>query len=71
MKTTVLKIEGMHCEGCADTIKALVEKARGVRMAAVSLESGEARILFDPTTIGEDEIVAVVQRPGYRVVQSR
>jgi copper chaperone CopZ len=71
MKTIVLKIEGMHCEGCADTIKALVEKAQGVRMATVSVESGEARVLFDPAAIGEDEIVAVVQRPGYRVVERR
>ena len=71
MKTTTFKIEGMRCEGCADTIKALVEKEQGVRMAEVSVEAGEARILYDPATIGEDEIASVIERPGYRVTGRR
>ena len=36
MKTTVFKIEGMNCDACANTIKALVEKEPGVQMASVS-----------------------------------
>jgi copper chaperone len=69
MKTITFKIGGMHCGGCADTIKALVEKEPGVRMATVSLEAGEARVLYDPSTIGEDQIAGVIERPGYRVVR--
>lgn len=71
MKTTTFKIEGMHCSGCADTIKALVEKEPGVRMATVSLDAGEARILYDPAMIGDDEIASVIERPGYRVTGRR
>ena len=36
MQTTTFKIEGMHCEGCAQTIQALVERERGVKAAAIS-----------------------------------
>jgi copper chaperone CopZ len=67
VKSVALKNAGVHCEGCAATIKALVEREPGVRMAAVNFASGEARILFDPAQIGEDRLITVVERPGYRV----
>jgi copper chaperone CopZ len=67
MKSITLKIEGMHCGGCADTIKGLVEKKPGVHAVAVSFENGEARILYDPQAVGEDQLIAVIQEPGFRV----
>jgi len=39
-----------------------------VRTTAVSLKGGTARILYDPAAVSEDQLVAVVERPGYRVV---
>jgi copper chaperone len=68
MKTTIFKIEGMNCDKCANTIKGLVEKEPGVRMATVSFDEGQARILYDPQTVSEDSLVAAVQKPGFRVV---
>ena len=68
MKTATFKIEGMHCDGCANTIKALVEREPGVQMAAVSFDAGEVRVLYDPRAVAEDRLVAVVQQPGFRVV---
>lgn len=68
MKTSILKIEGMNCEACANTIKGLVEKEPGVRMATVSFAEGQARVLYDPETVTEDRLVATVQKPGFRVV---
>ncbi|MDE2495831.1 MAG: heavy-metal-associated domain-containing protein [Alphaproteobacteria bacterium] len=67
MKSVTLRIQGMHCDGCANTIKALVEREPGVTSAAVSFDAGEARILYDPTTTNEEHLVAMVERPGYRV----
>lgn len=67
MKSVTLKVQGMHCDGCANTIKAFVEREPGVKTVAVIFESGEARILYDPATTDEDRLVAVVERPGYRV----
>lgn len=68
MKTTILKIDGMNCDGCADTIKNLIEKEPGVRMASVSRGDRQARVLFDPQTVQEDRLVELIQRPGFRVV---
>lgn len=67
MKSVTLKIQGMHCDGCANTIKALVERAPGVKTVAVTFASGEARILYDPAATDEDRLVAMVERPGFRV----
>ena len=71
MRTTTLKIEGIRCNGCAQTIKTLVEREDGVKAADVSHTEGEARVLYDPQIIDQDRIVAAIQRPGYRVVGSQ
>ncbi|MBN9086710.1 MAG: heavy-metal-associated domain-containing protein [Reyranella sp.] len=68
MKSVTLKIEGMRCGGCADTIKGLVEKQPGVHAVSVSFDDGRARVLYDPNATREDHLVAVVQEPGFRVV---
>ena len=68
MKTSLFRIEGMNCDACANTIKNLVEKEPGVRMASVSFNEGRARVLYDPQAVQEDRLVDVIQRPGFRVV---
>lgn len=68
MKSVTFKIEGMHCDGCAETLRALLEREPGVKTVAVTFKSGEARVFYDPTATGEDRLVAAAQRPGFRVV---
>ena len=68
MITTIFRIEGMNCDACANTIKSLVEKESGVRMASVSFSDRLARVLYDPQSVAEDRIVATIEKPGFRVV---
>ena len=68
MRTTIFKIEGMNCDACADTIKSLVEKEPGVRMASVSFNDRQARVLYDPRFVEEERLVDAIQKPGFRVV---
>jgi copper chaperone CopZ len=68
LKSLTLKIQGMHCGGCAETVKASLEREPGVKAASVAFESGEARVLYDPLAVREDRLAAVVQGLGYRVV---
>jgi copper chaperone len=68
VKSVTFKIEGMHCDGCAETLKALLQRERGVRTVAVTFASREAKVLYDPAVIIEEQLVAAAQRPGYRVV---
>jgi copper chaperone len=68
MKTIVFKIDGMNCDGCADTIQGLIEKEPGVRMASVSFADRQARVLFDPQAVQEERLVDVIQGQRFRVV---
>jgi DNA-binding transcriptional MerR regulator len=69
MKTALLKIDGMHCDGCAETIKSVIERQPGVRAAEVSFDRSQARILYNPEAIPEQRLVTTVQKLGYRVTQ--
>ena len=68
MKTAIFTIEGMHCQGCAETIKTLIERQPGIRMTAVSFDNGQARILYDERQIDENRLVAAIEKPGFRVI---
>ena len=68
MKSVTMKIQGMHCDGCAQTIKMILEREPGVKTATVSFKGGEVRVLYDPAVVKEDQLVAAVEKPGYRVV---
>jgi Hg(II)-responsive transcriptional regulator len=68
VKTATFKIDGMHCDGCARTIEALVSTEPGVRKATVSFKAREVRILFDPQALGEHQLAAAIRKAGYSVV---
>jgi copper chaperone len=68
MKDANFRIEGMHCEGCARTIEALLGAETGVRHATVSFQAREAQVQFDPNAIDDGQIVAAIERAGYKVV---
>ncbi|MCA1853657.1 MAG: MerR family DNA-binding protein, partial [Beggiatoa sp.] len=48
MKLLELRIEGMHCDGCASTIEALLAREPGVKSVSVSHAAGQGRVLYDP-----------------------
>jgi copper chaperone CopZ len=68
MNTIKFKVEGMHCDGCAQIIQSLLEKKTGVHAANVSFNDGETRILYDTHAIAEDQLVEAIKKAGYRVV---
>jgi copper chaperone CopZ len=67
MKTATFTIEGMHCDGCASTIKTLIERQPGVQIATVSFAERQARVLYDPSAIDEGRLAAAIEKPGFRV----
>lgn len=71
MKNVTFRVEGMHCSGCASTIQALLQRNGGVKRASASFDAGEARVLFDPALISEDQVAAVIEKAGFRVTERR
>jgi copper chaperone CopZ len=67
MKSVILKIGGMRCGGCAQTIEALLKAEAGVCGAEVSYDIGQARVLYDPKATSEERLAAAVARAGYSV----
>ncbi len=67
MNSTTLKIDGMHCDGCADRIETLLEKQPGVRAVSVSFPDRVARIKYNQHAVSEDYLVEVINESGFRV----
>lgn len=65
MKTTVLTVKGMHCDGCARTIETLLGRLPGVRKAEASFEERQARILHDQRQAPEADLVAAIAKGGF------
>jgi Hg(II)-responsive transcriptional regulator len=66
MESLQLRIEGMHCDGCATTIEALLAHERGVKAASVSYPAGKGRILYDPAATEPGRLIAAIEKAGYR-----
>jgi copper chaperone CopZ len=70
METTKLRIEGMHCEGCAERIGKALSRRQGVREADVSFADGEALVRFNSHVITRDDLASVVREAGYDVAEN-
>lgn len=66
MKTTELRIEGMHCDGCARTVEALLGGVPGVKKSRISFDDGAARILHEAESASAGDLVAAVEKGGFK-----
>lgn len=67
MKTILLQVTGMHCEGCARTIEALLSNEPGVRKVSADFRTGRVRVLFDPAVTEAERLAAAIRSVGYGV----
>ena len=70
MKTLVVTIEGMHCDGCAETIRGLLAVEAGVKASTVSFKEGRARVLYDPAAVDGSRLIAAIAKGGYKVTST-
>lgn len=66
LATVELKIGGMTCEGCAETIKSKLLETPGVADAEVHYAAGHARVKYDPAKTDPGELVAAIEGLGYK-----
>lgn len=71
MKTTTFTLGGVHCDGCAETIQALLAREPGVRKAEVSFTRKVARVLHDPTRISAAGLSAMIEKAGFHATAKR
>ena len=65
METTVLKVEGMKCGGCVNSVTTVLQALPGVARADVSLERNEARVEYDAGKVGVDAMKAAIADAGF------
>ena len=67
MKRRTLKIDGMHCQNCAERVKAAINSVDGSAAEYVDYKSGIADVKFDRDV--DDFIVRkAIEGAGYKVV---
>jgi len=69
MTTKTLKIGGMSCVHCQNLIEKNLKSAAGVQDATVSYASETATVTYDPDAITLGEIVSVIERLDYEVME--
>ena len=62
----VVRIEGMHCHRCEQSIQKVLESQPGVREVEVDFASGQASVLFDRDSITIQQLMDTVTDAGYR-----
>ena len=64
-ETAVLEVGGMTCSSCAVRIEKALNHLPGVAQAVVNLATEQARVQFDPSQAGPDDLIRAVQQEGY------
>lgn len=65
---TSLIISGMHCSSCASIIERQLKKVSGVSEAKVNFASEKASIVYDTNLSRVDDLVAAVEKAGYKAI---
>jgi Cu+-exporting ATPase len=60
-----MKIGGMSCSFCTNTIRSAYERMDGVYEVGVSLAHEEGLVKYDPAKVSEDELKRTLSDIGY------
>lgn len=65
--TTVLKVEGMSCQHCVNSIIKAVGELKGVDKVSVDLKAKTVSVDYNQDLVGLDRIKEVIADQGYEV----
>lgn len=64
-----LAVNGMACSSCSTKVGKALTKLDGVLNGAACHESKKATVLFDPSKVKADQIVAAINATGFKVAE--
>jgi len=67
MQTVTLKVTGMTCGGCVNSVTNLLKAISGVKDATVTLTPGEATIQYDEKLVLPSQLISAIKEAGYDV----
>ena len=65
MREEKYDISGMHCAACSASVERVTRKLPGVERSEVNLTTGIMTICYDETQVGQEQIVAKVEKAGF------
>ena len=68
MMRKILKVEGMTCQHCDQTVSETVGKMAGVQKVDVDLDRKEVTIEFDEAQTKLNEVSAQIVEAGFEIV---
>ena len=70
-KITTIRVEGMHCKMCSNSITKALKATAGVEKVEVSFEKGEAVIQYDDQKVTEAKLREVINATGFKAVEEK
>lgn len=71
MATTekTMSVKGMHCNGCANSVRVVLEEdVEGVQSARVDLAGEAVTVVYDPDVASLDAMAKAVDEAGYKLL---
>jgi Cu+-exporting ATPase len=66
MTEKTLKVSGMRCAGCVNSVEKKLSAVPGVQQASVNLATEEAVVQIDETQAQPDQLIEAVRQAGYQ-----
>ncbi len=66
-RITVLKVRGIHCEGCAGNIEGALRAIEGVKEVKVDIGHSKVSVKYDADSANQDEVKDGIRKAGYVV----
>lgn len=66
-KTVKLKVNGIHCNGCATKIKKSIDALNMEHTTDVNVETGNVKVIFDAEKASLSDIKSKIQEVGFQV----
>lgn len=67
MEQTTLKVQGMSCGSCVNSIERSVGNLNGINSVKVHLNNDTVDVEYDPSTVSLEEIKNKIEDQGYNV----
>ncbi len=69
LKNATIRIRGMHCATCTETVQEAISSVKGVRDVRVNLATEKATFAYDPKVANMGDIEKAVRESGYDVTK--
>lgn len=69
MQTATIKIKGMTCMGCVNSIKNVLKNLPGIAQLEVTLDPAQTIVQFDPASTSLNQLKEAIIDAGFDVVE--